>query len=83
MMKRAVVAVLGVWAVITTAVATEESSYAQVGPIHIEAECIEMVSPVEFHAKGDVLITGQGEDIRAESVIIRDEQDRVSIEVQE
>lgn len=84
-MKNVVAATLfSVWPLVVTASGTaDDLSYAQVRAIEIKADEIEMVSPLEFHAKGNVIISGHGDDIHAHTAIITEDRHMIMIEAEE
>ncbi len=84
-MKKVVAATLFcVWPLgVTASGTTDDFSYAQAGAIEIKADEIEMVSPLEFHAKGNVVISGRGDDIHAHIAIITEDRHMIMIEAEE
>ena len=83
-MKKVVAATMFcVWPLVAAAAeTTDEFSYAQVRAIEIRADEIEMVSPIEFHAKGNVIISGRGDDIYTHTAIIKAERFVTTIEAE-
>lgn len=84
-MKKVVAAIMFcLWPILVTATgATDNFSSARVGAIEIKADEIEMVSPFEFHAKGNVVISGRGGEIRAHMAIITEDGHIITIEAEE
>ncbi|MGG4604147.1 hypothetical protein ACLPHM_05060 [Paenalcaligenes sp. Me131] len=83
MKKVVVVALCGLWPVLVAAEQTKEHLAAQVSAIEIQADEIEMVKPMEFHAKGNVVITGRGDEIRTNKAVITEKEHLVIIETEE
>ncbi|MGO3890221.1 MAG: hypothetical protein ACTJHW_04510 [Paenalcaligenes sp.] len=67
----------------TAAETADDLAYAQVRAIEITADEIEMVSPLEFHAKGNVVISGHGDEIHAHTAIITEDRHMITIEAEE
>ncbi|GEM_PF-6758064 len=84
-MKKIIATILiGLWPVLAaTAETGDDLVYAQVRAIEITADEIEMVTPLEFHAKGNVVISGHGNDIHAHTAIITEDRHMITIEAEE
>lgn len=84
-MKKIIATILfGLWPVLAaTAETGDDLVYAQVRAIEITADEIEMVTPLEFHAKGNVVISGHGDDIHAHTAIITEDRHMITIEAEE
>lgn len=83
MKKVVVVALCGLWPVLSAAEGGRDHLAAQVGAIEIHADEMEMVRPMEFHAIGNVVITGRCGEIRTNKAVIIEKEHLVIIETEE